>query len=56
MGRGGTRPYQTGTWGQSALSFITVAAFTGTKAVDFVMHVATPLQWSAEKPQLHTAS
>ncbi len=27
--------------------------FTGMKAVDLVTHVARPLQWSAEKPQLY---
>jgi hypothetical protein len=30
-----------------------IEPFTRTKTVDLVTHVATPLQWSAEKPQLY---
>jgi beta-galactosidase/beta-glucuronidase len=36
-----------------SLADATLGSFTGIKAVDLVAHVTTPLQWSAEKPQLY---
>ena len=36
-----------------SLADATLGSFTDTKAVDLVAHVTTPLQWSAEKPQLY---
>jgi hypothetical protein len=36
-----------------SLADAAVGPFTGTKAVDLVAHVTSPLQWSAEKPQLY---
>jgi beta-galactosidase len=39
--------------GRDALPSISVKPFTGTKEIDLVTHVATPLHWSAEKPQIY---
>ena len=38
---------------RAALSCVAVEPFAGTRAMDLVAHVARPLQWSAEKPQLY---
>jgi hypothetical protein len=38
---------------RDALPSVAVEPFAGTRAVDLVAHVARPLQWSAEKPQLY---
>lgn len=39
--------------GRDVLPYLKVEPFTGTGAVDIRTHVAGPLQWSAEKPNLY---
>jgi beta-galactosidase len=43
----------TGKTAEHVLSRLALEPFTGAKAVDLTAHVSTPLQWSAEKPNLY---